>query len=74
MHQVGDQRREPVVVAEPDLVGGDRVVLVDDRQHAELEQLGEGAVGVAVVRAPGHVVDGSSTCPTTMPCRANASV
>ena len=56
--QVRDQRREPVVVAEPDLGGGDRVVLVDDRQHAELEQLGEGLVGVAVVRAPGHVVDG----------------
>src|SRR5262249_51902820 len=26
---VRDERREPVVVAEPDLVGGDRVVLVD---------------------------------------------
>ena len=33
--QVGDQRAERVVVAEADLVGGDGVVLVDDRDHAE---------------------------------------
>ena len=26
--------------------------------HAELEELGEGALRVAVVAAPGHVVDG----------------
>ena len=38
VHEVRDQRREPVVVAEPDLVGGDGVVLVDDRHDAELEQ------------------------------------
>ena len=56
--EVGDQRGEPVVVAEADLGGGDGVVLVDDRHDAELEQLGEGLVGVAVVGAPGHVVDG----------------
>ena len=56
--QVRDQRGQPVVVAEPDLGGRHRVVLVDDREHAELEELGEGLVGVAVVRAPGHVVDG----------------
>ena len=31
--QMGDKGREPVVVAEPDLVGGDRVVLVDDRDR-----------------------------------------
>ena len=31
--------------------------------HAELEQLGEGAVGVAVVAAPGHVVDGEQHLP-----------
>ena len=58
MHEVGDQGGQPVVVAEPDLAGGDGVVLVHDRQHAELEQLGEGLVGVAVVAAPGHVVGG----------------
>ena len=53
-----DEGREPVVVAEPDLRGRHRVVLVDDRDRPHLEQLGEGAVGVAVVAAPGHVVDG----------------
>ena len=35
---VRDQGGEPVVVAEPDLLGGHRVVLVDDRQRAEGEQ------------------------------------
>ena len=34
-HQVRDQRGQPVVVAEPDLVGGDGVVLVDHRDGAE---------------------------------------
>ena len=33
--QVGDQRAQRVVVAELDLVGDDRVVLVDDRHHAK---------------------------------------
>ena len=33
-----DARRQPVVVAKTDLVGRDRVVLVDHRHHAELEQ------------------------------------
>ncbi len=53
-----DQRREPVVVAEADLARGHGVVLVDDRDDAELEQPGEGLVRVAVVAAPGDVVDG----------------
>jgi hypothetical protein len=57
MDQGGHQRREPIVVAEPDLVGGDRVVFVDDRHGAEVEQLGQSSVGVAVVRAPGDVVE-----------------
>src|SRR5690606_16906798 len=56
--QGGDQRGQPVVVAEPDLVGGDGVVLVDDRDRAEVEQGAQGAVRVAVVGAPGHVVGG----------------
>src|SRR5262249_57588000 len=55
---VGDERREPVIVAEPDLVGGDRVVLVDHRQYAQFEQAAKGALGVAVVRAPHQVVGG----------------
>ena len=58
MHQVGDQRGQPVVVAEPDLVGGDRVVLVDDRDDAERRAAGQGALGVAVVRAADDVVGG----------------
>ena len=32
---VRDESGEPVIVAEPDLVGGNRVVLVDHGQHAE---------------------------------------
>ena len=36
-----DPRREPVVVAVADLGGRHRVVFVDDRQRAELEQLGQ---------------------------------
>src|SRR5690606_24985221 len=58
VHEVGHQCGEPVVVTEPDLGGRDRVVLVDDRDHAELEQLGEGLAGVAVVRPTGDVVQG----------------
>jgi hypothetical protein len=54
---VGDERRQPVVVAEPDLVRGDRVVLVDDRDGLQLEQALERALGVAVM-APAHEVVG----------------
>ena len=36
--QVADQRRELVVIAEPDLLGCDRVVLVDDRHAAVIEE------------------------------------
>ena len=57
-HQVGDQCGQPVVVAEPDLVRGDGVVLVDHGDGAELEQPGEGAQRVAVVGLAGEVVDG----------------
>ncbi len=38
LDQVGDQRTQRVVVAELDLVGDDRVVLVDDRHHAQAQQ------------------------------------
>ena len=54
---VGDQGGQPVVVAEPDLVGGHRVVLVDDRDDAQLEQPVQGPLGVAVV-GPAHQVVG----------------
>ena len=63
VHQVAGQRGQPVVVAEADLGGGDGVVLVHDRDDAELEQPGEGPVRVAVVAAPGHVVDGQQHLP-----------
>ena len=49
--EVGDQRGEPVVVAEADLVVGDGVVLVDDRNHAELEQAGQRLARVQVLLA-----------------------
>jgi hypothetical protein len=55
---VRDQRGQPVVVAEADLLGGDRVVLVDDREDAEGQQPLQRALGVAVVAAPGEVVGG----------------
>ena len=38
LHGVRHERRDPVVVAVAQLVAGDRVVLVDDRDAAELEQ------------------------------------
>ena len=57
-HDVGDERGEAVVVAEADLVGGHRVVLVDDRHDAELEQPLERAARVGVVGAAGDVVGG----------------
>src|SRR5690606_22186151 len=50
-HEVGDERPEPVVVAEADLGGGHGVVLVDDRDDPEVQQRLEGAAGVAVVAA-----------------------
>lgn len=56
--QVGDEGGEAVVVAEADLVGGHRVVLVHDRHGAHGEQLVQRAVGVAVVRPAAHVVGG----------------
>ena len=58
MDELRHERGEPVVVAEADLVGGHGVVLVDDGQDAEGQQLVQRAVGVAVMRASGHVVGG----------------
>ena len=46
---------QEVVVAEGDLVGGGRVVLVDDRQHTPVQQLAQRLAGVQVVRAGAHV-------------------
>ena len=48
---LGDAGGQPVVVAEADLGGGDRVVLVDDGDAAELEQGAEGGAGIQVAAA-----------------------
>ena len=54
-----DQHRdlggEEVVVAEGDLVGGGRVVLVDDRHDPPLDELAQRPARVQVVRARAHV-------------------
>ena len=50
------ERRDPVVVAVAVLVVGDRVVLVDDRHAAELEQPHERLAGVQVLLAVDEVV------------------
>jgi hypothetical protein len=64
---VRDERGEPVVVAHPDLGGGDGVVLVDHRKRPELQQPLQGALGVAVVRAADHVVGGEQHLPDALP-------
>ena len=56
LDEIHRQRAERVVVAQADLVGGDRVVFVDDRHHAELEQGVEGATGVEVAAAVGDIL------------------
>src|SRR4029079_7664608 len=50
------ERGEPVVVAEADLVRGDRVVLVHHRYDTECQKSFEGALGVAVVPTALQVV------------------
>ena len=56
VEQVGDERGEEVVVAVADLVVGDRVVLVHDREHAEVEQALQRLAGVQVLAAVHEVV------------------
>ncbi len=56
--QVRHEGREPVVVAEADLVGGDGVVFVDDGHDAEVQQPVEGAEGVGVLAAAHEVLGG----------------
>ena len=55
MRQNGDLRGQGVVVAEGDLVGGRRVVLVHDRDRAEPEQRVEGVADVDVRLPVGDV-------------------
>ena len=54
--QVRHEGREPVVVAEADLVGGHGVVLVDHRHRAQADEAGQRGSGVQVVVAPDQVV------------------
>ena len=56
--QVGDQRAQRIVVAQPDLVGDDGVVLVDDGHHAQAQQREQRAAGVQVAVAVGQVFVG----------------
>ena len=54
-HQVGHQRGQAVVVAEADLLVGHGVVLVDHRDHAELDEMAQRAPGVQVLGAVDEV-------------------
>ena len=56
LDQVGDQRAQRVVVAELDLVGGDGVVFVDDRDDAELEQRAQRRARIEIALPVGEVV------------------
>ena len=56
LHEVRHERGETVVVAVADLVVGDGVVLVDDRDDAEVEQAAQRVAGVQVLRAHAEVV------------------
>ena len=55
MRENGDLRSQGVVVAEGDLVGGRRVVLVHHRDRAEPEQRVEGVADVDVRLPVGDV-------------------
>ena len=55
LDQVRHQRAQRVVVTELDLVVDDRIVLVDDRQHAMLQQRQQGRARVQVALAIGQV-------------------
>jgi len=53
--QVGHQGTQGVVVAKLDLVVDDRVVFVDDRQHAVLQQGEQGGAGIEVAFAVSQI-------------------
>jgi hypothetical protein len=57
-NQDGDLSRKRIVVTERDLVGGRRVVLVDDRQSLQAEQLCKSLAGVDIGSAIGDVACG----------------
>jgi hypothetical protein len=56
--KVGDEGSEPVVVAEPDFVRGDRIVFVDNRHHPKVQEPIERPEGVDVLAATHKVVSG----------------
>ena len=56
VHEMSDERGETVVVAEADLVVGDGVVLVHDRDRAELEQTHQRLSRVQVLATLDEVV------------------
>ena len=79
--QVADQRGELIVVAELDLLDRDRVVLVDDRHHAELEQRAQRVARVGKRRRSPRSSGVSSTCaiagraaPNAAPSAASAGL
>ena len=55
---LGDARREPVIVAVAQFVGGDAVILVDHRQRALGEQHGDGGAGVQPAAAALGILEG----------------
>ena len=61
--QQGDQRRQVVVVADLDLGGCHRVVLVDDRHDAVFQQRGQHVARVQEAIAIGHVGAGQQHLP-----------
>ena len=68
VHGVGDQRGDAVVVAVAQLVAGDRVVLVDDRDAPQLEQPVRGCCGRAGTGCGRRSRAGrASTCAPTRP-------
>ena len=73
-HQDRDLRGEDVVVAEADLVGRGRVVLVDHRHDVPLEQLARAcAARSRTARAPTMSKNVSSTWAACTPCSASSS-
>ena len=58
LHDARDHRRQRVVVAELDLLGGDGVVLIDDRQRAQIQQAVEGVADVGQPPGIVHAVPG----------------
>ena len=54
----GDAGREPVIVAEPDFGGGDRVVFVDHRHAAQLEQCLQRGARVEIAAALLGIAEG----------------